>query len=93
MNLIFSTRPRTSGLDRKLSVFYLLKDKSESFLTQTYVLGPVEFENESYFLARQRTSGLNRKLSVLYLLNDKNESFLTQTYVIRFMEFNNDGNF
>ena len=42
-------RPRTSGLNRKLSVLYLLKAKNESFFTQTYVLGSTEFKNECFF--------------------------------------------
>ena len=38
-----------------------MKPKNETFLTQTHVLGPTEFKNES-FLTRPRTSGCYEKI-------------------------------
>ena len=76
----FSARPRTSGLNRKLSVLYLLKAKNESFLTNTYVNEPIEFKNDCNFLVRLRTSGLYRKLSVLYRLTHTGSNFFAPVW-------------
>ena len=82
-------RPRTSGLNRKLSVLYLSKAKKEYFLAQTHVLGPIELKNECYFFAHPRTSGLYRKLSVLYPQKDRDESMLSHTCLKKTTEFRN----
>ena len=63
----YNIRLRTSGLNRKLSVFVFKRVKISGFDVEFGVIRPSEFDAGIRFHIHPRTSGLNRKLSVLVL--------------------------
>ena len=59
------TGPRTSGLNRKLSVLRNFEELSGNLKVKTGANEDAESDNVIKFEICPRTSGLNRKLSVL----------------------------
>ena len=60
----FTPRPRTSGLNRKLSVFRDFREISSNLRVETDVIRGAESNDVISFEIRLHTSGLNRKLSI-----------------------------
>ena len=60
----FDVHPRTSGLNRTLSVLTDFEPISSNLRVETGVIRDAESENVVSFEVQTRTSGLNRKLSI-----------------------------
>ena len=61
-------RQRTSGLNRKLSIFWEFKWKSGNLRVKTGVIRDAQSDNAVSFEIEQKISGFNRKLSIFSVL-------------------------